>query len=334
MLIKTILLGGLLAGVTLVFDDFTRLFVYAPLHYILSCILLIIVYHIFYRYYTPRFLLNASILKFILLLGITTIGYLYLPILICEILPENDFNTSLIDLHLAQQAKIRLGTLMFLALVLGGSILENLGDVHRVRQKLESEKNKAELALLKSQVNPHFLFNSLNSIYYLSYAKNERAPQAIIELSDMMRYVLTKANRDVVLLTEEVDYINKYISLQKLRLPAHTLVESSFTIGDLTSEVAPLLIIPFVENAFKHGVSTRRPTTISIQIESNSEYIVLNVENEVIKSERDAYETKVGIENVKQRLELTYPKAHRLSIVEQKGHFEVELEVRLKPEKE
>ncbi|MBC8172438.1 MAG: sensor histidine kinase [Chitinophagales bacterium] len=203
--------------------------------------------------------------------------------------------------------------------------------------KLQDEKNsltkintELELNFLKSQINPHFLFNTLNNIYSLALQKNDKAPEMIIKLSDLMRYMLYECNVEKNDLQKEVQFMRDYIELEKLR--HGTDVEIDFLVsGDLRNKgIPPLLLIPFVENAFKHGVNAQfGKSWVKINLTANDDTFTFHIENN--KPVNGNVVTKrghgIGIENTKKRLHLIYPGRHRLSIHEEHHIYSVALEV-------
>lgn len=192
------------------------------------------------------------------------------------------------------------------------------------RKSLENEKLNAELAFLKSQINPHFLFNSLNNIYSLAYQKSEKTPEAILKLSDIMRYMLYESNEEVVLLEEEINYLKNYIELQKLRFKEKVYVDLHVEIDEKDHRIMPLLLISFLENAFKHGVSTDASKPIRIDIRVQNGRLHFNAEN--AKSQLNKDQTKgVGLTNLKRRLQLGYPDKHTINIVESENYYSSEL---------
>ncbi|MEO0897509.1 MAG: histidine kinase [Bacteroidota bacterium] len=197
-----------------------------------------------------------------------------------------------------------------------------------LRGQLEQEKLKAELSALKHQVNPHFLFNVLNSLYGLSLKNDdEETAKGIMQLSEMMRYILYEANDDKVRLDKELIYLKNYISLQKLRLNKETEIE--FTIEGESNDklIAPMILIPFVENACKHGVSTVFASEIYIFIKIEGNTLYLNVRNPIHpkneKLKQDA--GGIGLKNVEKRLDLYYPQSHNLSIDDDGKEYSVQL---------
>ncbi|HWK59485.1 MAG TPA: sensor histidine kinase [Parapedobacter sp.] len=192
------------------------------------------------------------------------------------------------------------------------------------RKSLETEKLNAELAFLRSQINPHFLFNSLNSIYSLAYKKSEKTPEAILKLSEIMRYMLYESNEDLVLLEEEINYLENYIDLQKLRFKEKVYVDLHVDIDVEGHRIMPLLLISFLENAFKHGVSTdkHKPIRIDISVKNGR----LNFKAENAKNQLNKDQTKgVGMTNLKRRLQLGYPDRHTINIVESEYYYSSEL---------
>lgn len=204
----------------------------------------------------------------------------------------------------------------------------------RVRMKLfdtEVLKHNAEMGTLKSQINPHFLFNTLNNIYAM--AIREKSPEtasSILKLSGMMRYVVTETSLDFVPLEKEISYTNDFIELQKMRL-TKTLHLSYVLAGNITSQhIAPLILMPFIENAFKHGVNPDQESYISIKIEMSPATVVLTVENQKVNAKQELHtKSGVGIENTKARLDLLYPNKHFLSINNTPSHYRVQLNLDL-----
>lgn len=301
-------------------DDFERLSRYAPLHYYLSAVLLVPIY-----YSSNHFIQQKKISRYLLLMALFLVFYHGLPVLVCKLLPENKLAIDFYSLEPWKQAKLRMGTLTLFLIVWAASIISHIYDLRQRAIKLQEQNAKAELSLLKSQINPHFLFNSLNSIYYLSLKKEDAAPKAVITLSDLMRYVLTEAIDEFVLLEQEINYINKYLELQKLRLPQKTSLHCDFDVQDTQIEIAPLLLIPFIENAFKYGISANTETKISIRLISRNKHLDLTVTNKIFETEGENIGTETGLKNVQKRLSLIYPNKHSLQIESDKQNFEIKL---------
>lgn len=191
----------------------------------------------------------------------------------------------------------------------------------------EAEKVNAELSFLKAQINPHFLFNTLNNIYSLAIVKSENTPDAIMKLSRILRYVTDDVLNDFVPLQSEIDCIQNYIALQKLRLTSKVKIEFE-VVGNLDGKkIAPLLFMTFIENAFKYGVSSHEPCLIKIRIEITDTEIKFVCENKILVKDTNEERVGVGINNAKKRLNYLYPGKHFLGINTEKGVFSVQLNI-------
>jgi len=201
----------------------------------------------------------------------------------------------------------------------------------QTKKEVETEKLNTELSFLKSQVNPHFFFNTLNNIYSLAVVGSEKTAPAIMKLSAIMRYILTDTQNDTVPLENEVNFINNFIDLQRVRLTDKVVV-AFITEGTIANQqIAPLLFISFVENAFKYGVSTKENSTISITIKATDSSIHLYTTNTIVKADNGILDTTgIGINNVKRRLDLLYPDKHNLVITNDGNQFFVTLDITIK----
>jgi two-component system LytT family sensor kinase len=199
-------------------------------------------------------------------------------------------------------------------------------------QEITAKQLQTELALLKAQINPHFLFNTLNNLYAMALRQEDPATaQGIAKLSHLMRYVIYESDVDRIELGREVEQIRSFIELQKLRFSEEDNIRIDFeTCGDLEKcTIAPMLLLPFVENAFKHGIRLSNPSHVSLRLTVNDGAIRFSVENSVHgMAERSAdTDSALGLRNVKRRLELMYPDTHRLSIREGEGVYRVVLDL-------
>ncbi len=203
------------------------------------------------------------------------------------------------------------------------------------RLKTELGKSDASLSFLQSQINPHFLFNALNTLYGTALQeKAERTGEGIQKLGDMMRFMLHENMKDKILLARDIDYLENYIELQKLRTSpsANIVIETQIEIPLGPIEITPMLLIPFVENAFKHGISLQSPSAIKITLQTKGSTLYFDVHNSIhLKSENDPEMLKsgIGLQNVKQRLALLYPGKHELIIRESAKDFFVHLTMQL-----
>ena len=196
------------------------------------------------------------------------------------------------------------------------------------KMKVETELRlkEAELSLLKAQVNPHFLFNSLNSIYGLSLEKSEETPKMIMLLADILDYTLYGCNAEFVDLQKEIDLIENYAAIQKARFDNAIDLNIDLKAGrQLNIVLAPLLFLPLVENCFKHAARKENEASeISIRLTTDTD-LVFKVKNPVGERDQNHKNGGIGLDNLKKRLELIYPQKHQLIINETDHHFEVEL---------
>ena len=179
------------------------------------------------------------------------------------------------------------------------------------RDEMEKAAAEAELAALKSQVNPHFLFNTLNNIYSLIQIDQDKAQEAVHDLSGMLRYVLYESESPTVTLGKEAAFLGDYIKLMSMRCPKDVSLEVSLPEEDSGRKIAPLLFIPLIENAFKHGISANEPSSIKISLKEDGEYVACLVENSYFpKDDNDRSGSGIGIKNLCRRLDMLYPDAY------------------------
>jgi len=191
--------------------------------------------------------------------------------------------------------------------------------------RAEADKASAELSFLKAQINPHFLFNTLNNIYTLAVIKDDNAPDSIMKLSNIMRYVTDDVSEDFVPLQSELDCINDYIELQRLRTGEKTSIDLSIK-GDIKNKkIAPLVLMTFIENVFKYGISKHEESAITILISATSDSIIFFCENSVFNDHKPNQRTGIGLINTKKRLEHLYPGKHLLTIRNEHNLFTVNL---------
>lgn len=191
--------------------------------------------------------------------------------------------------------------------------------------KAETEKAHAELSFLKAQINPHFLFNTLNNIYSMVVVKHEHAADAVMKLSNIMRYITDEIRTDLVPLESEISCMEDYVELQRMRLGSKTEIQVSVT-GDTGGEqIAPLLLMTFVENAFKYGVSNHEEALIHIRLEVQDPVIRFYCRNTLFPVQAHAERAGIGISNARRRLEHLYPNRHKLDISNADGYYTVQL---------
>lgn len=222
-------------------------------------------------------------------------------------------------------------TALMLLIVLSASVGYRYALLSRKLEKSMKELKHAhlqsEFELLKSQINPHFLFNTLNSIYSLSIKKSEKTPQALLQLSDMLRYMTYDTTENFVKIKKELAYITNYIALQSLRVDESSTIDYKLKGDDNEAYIAPMILQPFVENIFKHGLSHEGRISATISITITNDIIELYATNKKFLPTTDSRKG-IGIENVKQRLEHLYPHKHTLEIHSTEEKYTVQLTIK------
>ncbi|HEX6180105.1 MAG TPA: histidine kinase, partial [Chitinophagaceae bacterium] len=206
----------------------------------------------------------------------------------------------------------------------------NYFKLQQTAKKLRIEKQEAELNYLKSQTNPHFLFNTLNNIYSLARDKSDLAPESILRLSKILRFMLYEAGGEFIAIEQELKIINDYIALEKLRYDDSLRVNFNHDIEDMKQALPPLLLMPLIENAFKHGVSeTRNQPFVNIHIAVNKRQLTLLVKNstEPFSGDRTVVEN-IGLSNLRRQLELLYTD-YKLSVQQEDAAFTASLKINL-----
>jgi len=221
------------------------------------------------------------------------------------------------------------------AITMSLKLVKHWYEKERLTKQLERINTETELKYLKSQINPHFLFNSLNSIYSLALQKSDLAPELILKLSDILRYILYDGSEKKVSLTQEIKYLKSYLELEKVRHGSRMKLDIEI-IGDTdTKEIAPMLLIPFVENSFKHGLGKDIANGfVNVKIETTKSDLHFEISNskpingsEVSKQKN--YQGGIGLINVQKRLNLLYPRKHNLKIGSEGNEFKVVLDINL-----
>jgi len=215
--------------------------------------------------------------------------------------------------------------IFFISLVF--SLIRKTTEQEQARKQLSKEKSDTEIRLLKAQINPHFIFNSLNNIYSLSYSKSDDAPEAVLKLSDMLRYVYYDCNRDEVTLGAEIEYIRNYMAFQQMKSPHEQDIELLTEGVDESFRIAPMLFIPFVENAFKYSkIEDQQEAWVKMKISTEKGKLCFHIRNTHPENNRIPG-SGMGVQNVRNRLELTYPEASQLEIRDENGVFEVHMKI-------
>ncbi|HSD08493.1 sensor histidine kinase [Flavobacterium sp.] len=223
-------------------------------------------------------------------------------------------------------------SVFYLLIIAISTIIKTLSEFYDDQQNkliAESQRTSTELNYLRKQTNPHFLFNSLNSIYSLAHKKSDLVPDAIVTLSEMMRYMLYETDNKTVLLEKEIDYIKNYIELQKLRL--NNIENISINIHGNTKDkfIEPMLLISFIENAFKYGTDYKGTAYVKIVIKIEGDLFTFWIENKIENNKKDPDNSGIGLANIKNRLNLLYPNSHQLNLTSTNTNFTVHLTLQL-----
>lgn len=217
---------------------------------------------------------------------------------------------------------------LFLVSWIGSStanIVSRWFTAEKVKEEITKQQLETELSFLKSQVNPHFLFNTLNSIYTLAVTSNPNTADSVLKLSRIMRYTLEESRNNYVHLNAEIEFIQSYIDLQKMRMNNNVKVEFEVVGDPSLIQVPPLIFIPFVENAFKYGISAHHQSTISVRISTKENNLEFYCENDTFPNSPKQEGTGTGIVNVQRRLDLLYGKQYGLNIVTDTNKYRVDL---------
>jgi two-component system LytT family sensor kinase len=216
-------------------------------------------------------------------------------------------------------------------IILSAAVYLGFDSLHKGQENrsLREEKIQAELAFLKNQINPHFLYNTLNYIYSLAYPVSDELANAVIKLSQLMRYMLTDSADGTVDLQKEVDYIENYISIYQLRFEDAFFVDLDAKGGIGGKRIASLILVPFVENAFKHGIVNDPAQPIEILLNVTDDKLNFTVINQINHSQKD-HSTGIGLPNIRRRLALLYPQKHELTITDDGESYQANLVIELK----
>jgi two-component system LytT family sensor kinase len=284
-------------------------------------------------YFIPRFLLQKKYIVYSILIITSMIvagfferlvtHYLILPVY------ENWCTTLIFDLKVQF-----LDTLALYPVVTFTAALKLFGTWfadHKQKEELEKEKLQSELNFLKTQIHPHFFFNTLNNLYALTLIKSDHAPEVVLKLSGLMDYLLYESNTPYVTLEKEINHIKNYLTLEKLRFGKRLRLQFELE-GDISNKtIAPMLILPFIENSFKHGVrNSISQGWVKIEMKIINDDFHLLIENSKPTDEpKETEKGSIGLRNVKRRLELLYPTNYEMSIIDTATSFKVELKLKL-----
>lgn len=297
----------------------------------------IIVTYLMLYVFVPKFLMERKYFLFFIAFLLTSIvfGVPYRLIVYYFIYPhywpEEMDKISALNIAKLIKSLINIYTVAAIAILI--KLIKQAYKSQQKTNKLNQEKLEAELKFLKSQIHPHFLFNTLNNLYALTLKKDENAPEIVLKLSELLDYMLYECNVPTIAIEKEISLVNNFIDLEKIRYGDRLKIEFNSN-GNLTgTKIAPMLILPFVENAFKHGVSGEiSDPWIKIDLSVTDNQLILNVENsKETKSVKDdqGYTEGIGLKNVKRRLELLYKNNYNLDVVDKGKAYLVVLKLNI-----
>lgn len=222
---------------------------------------------------------------------------------------------------------------LVLGVNIAGILIKKWQVEKNMRLQLEKDKVEMELSFLKSQINPHFFFNSLNTVNALTYTNVEQSRNALKKLGKIMRHVLYNTSNQSSTLGEEIEFITNYLELMKMRSPQRVSIDFSVSVVSPNLKIAAMLFLPFIENSFKHGISTQTESPIIIQIEEKEGFVLFYAKNKVFERTVDnkideGQNHGIGIQNTKRRLELLYLGKYSLAVKRENG-FEIQLKIDL-----
>jgi two-component system LytT family sensor kinase len=209
-----------------------------------------------------------------------------------------------------------------------GTALSSIKEWQQTQERAilaEAGRANAELSFLKAQINPHFLYNTLNNIYTLSIMGSEKTSESIMKLSNIMRYITDEAENNYVSLKDEIDCISDFIDLQRLRFGKKVNLNYHISGDPSNHEISPLILMTFIENVFKYGLSNHADAPITINLKIEADKIIFDCQNKIFDNDHYAKRAGVGIKNTKLRLDHLYPNKHSLEISDKNGVFSVKL---------
>ncbi|SNR46942.1 hypothetical protein SAMN06265371_103312 [Lutibacter agarilyticus] len=294
----------------------------------------ILVSYFLIYYLIPNYLLTKKYKYFILYSAYTFIISVY--VIILSILYGLIFSEGYKEVDTAPLTKtlpfIILGVYFVVLIIVSFSLI-----MHNYKSIVNNEnlKNKIlqtqlqikdqELRFLKMQIHPHFLFNSLNTIYGFALKKKDEAPEMILKLSNLLDYILYQIEKPQVLLLDEINHLLDYVSLERMRFHDTLEVETTIEVANNTIQIAPMLLIPFVENAFKHGDIINGSLNVTIHIKTENDTLFFEIENTSIQENKT--NTGIGLENITKRLEMLYTESYTLETNQTAKHFKVKLTI-------
>jgi two-component system, LytTR family, sensor kinase len=307
-------------------------FLYLPFHLLFTYTQL---YFLIPQYLLKRKILAYTILTVIVTKFLVNLNWLAYVFIICPFrngVPYSSVDFSNLWTFQLPQLRSVFAFFMICGIAVSIKLLKKWFYENDRNQQIEKEKIMMELEMLKAQVHPHFLFNTLNNLYSLTLTKSDNAPVVVTHLADLLRYMLYECNEKEVQLEKEMEVLKKYIELEKLRYGGR--VEISFSCSGNTHEllIAPLILIPFVENSFKHGISEElNQCWININLHAFHNQLLFKISNSSTKDYHSKGSGGIGLHNIKKRLDMIYPETYELTMHQENDIYTVNLKMTLNP---
>ena len=306
-------------------------FVLALSNELVNLIFYIVIVYANLLYLIPR-LMTVSVPTYLIMMVMLCIVVTPVQVLALYLKFAGKFNFQ--EALLDQQGNLLVGNIIMALLSTVLRVIMDWWRYQQEKQVLLTRNMQSELRFLKSQINPHFLFNTLNNLYALTLKKSDMAPEIVLKLSEIMRYMLYECNEKQVLLSKEIQYLNNYLDLERLRQPKDAEITFE-TSGRISNQlVAPLLFVPFVENSFKHGLNHQinGGGFVHIRLDVSGDDLQFEIENsktEHLPVQSHVKSGGIGLVNVRQRLQLLYPEMYELTVKDEPGHYTVTLYLKL-----
>jgi two-component system LytT family sensor kinase len=306
------------------------------IHLLINHAFFIFVFYFNSNYLIPKFLKKSRKIEYTIILSflvilILSVSFMIFPSLRLPKPPTGAPRLPSINvLRLNQTIALAIPLLFVLMVSTTYRILRDKLLQDKINKEKETENLKTELSFLRSQISPHFIFNALNSSIILVRKQSDLAESCLLKLASLLRYMLYEADDDKVLIENEIQYISDYIDLQGIRFGESVVIQKHLEMYELLDQyIEPMLLIPFIENAFKHGTSVLNNPEIHISLKEEKGVLLLEVKNKFVTTVRDNKNNGIGLTNVGRRLELLYPNKHTLNLSIEKDWYSVFLSIDL-----
>ena len=297
------------------------------LKFVTSNILLISIFYVNSHLLIPKLLFRKKYVHYAITLVLLFLGFMsyctfiFQPVQMRHISPDHFFHPE----------QLNAIYLFIMVVFISGAIrvVQEWLNMEKRSRKIEAERLQSELTFLHAQINPHFLFNTLNSIYGLALIRSELTSDAVMRLSSLMRYILQDIGKEKVSLEEEIQAIHNYVELQKMRLSSIVDINLAISGDPSNQQIPPLILLGFVENAFKYGTSSHETTTIKVEIEIAGNKLDFKTNNNIFPGREKNESFGIGTRNSERRLQLIYPNRHKFSIINNGKSYQLHLMIQL-----